>query len=304
MEAEKKKKLRIACAHDLAYTPQYVGAELGFFEDQGLALEFVPHPAGVAGVVDTVRLGSADLVLGSLVYALRMHETGTDTHIVAQSNQQTRNVLMSRREDDATFRWADLRRRSIVLYPGEAPTAWAAFQEALHRHDLTTGDMQLIIGFTAADAVEEFVRGVGDYLFIDAEAALDDRLRCAATVADGAGALPWSIYSTSAEVAAARSEDLIAFRRGLGEAQRWMLGHSASDIADVIGHRFPRYTRARLVQILERYLELNLWPDSADVRMDQILRWEGALRRNGLITTRNPVTEYLSIHAESLSVHE
>ena len=288
--------LRIACAHDLAYTPQYVGLALGLFEDVGLRLDMVQYPPGVAGVVDTIPRGAADLLLGSLLYAVRLHETGTDTHIVTQSNQQTRNVLMVRPGAAEGFAWEDLRGRAILVYPGEAPTAWAAFQDALFQHGLTCGDVKLIFGYTAADAVDEFVRGVGDFLLIDAEAALDDRLAHAVAVSDGVGKLPWSIYSTSGEVVRTRGEDLNAFAIALSRAQSWIRSHDAAETAEVISPSFPQYAQPQVARILKRYLELDLWPESSKVQLDQVLRWEAGLRRGGLIGIGKPLTEVITVH--------
>lgn len=287
--------LRISCAHDLAYVPQYVGLATGRFAAQSIDLTFYKSNGTVEDTVGAVNRGDVDLLLGSCVYGLRLAETGMNPVIVAQSNQQTRHMLAQRLDGTAALAWPDLRGKTIVVYPGEAPTAWAAFVYALGRAGLTLADVKLIFGFTAEDAVAEFVRGVGDVFFVDGEVALRDDLRVTLPVSSQAGRLPWSVYLADRTVLEAKRQLFTRFAAALDDSQKWLAAQSAETIASTVAPYFPHYTPERLVRILACYQSISLWASTSAVQRDQLERWSTALQQNGLLAQGRQLTDHLGV---------
>lgn len=287
--------LRISCAHDLAYVPQYAGLATGRFAERSIDLSFYESNGTVEDTVGAVNRGDVDLLLGSCVYGLRLAETGMDPVIVAQSNQQTRHVLAQRKDGTAELRWGDLRGKCILVYPGEAPTAWAAFTYALQQAGLSLADVKLVIGFTARDAVAEFVRGVGDVFFVDGEAALDDGLRVTLPVGRQAGRLPWSVYMADRSVLTRKGPLLARFAVALDDTQKWLATESAETIARTVAPYFPNYTPERLLTIVAFYRSLDLWASASAVQLDQLDRWSKALRLGGLLAPDKQLQDFLSV---------
>lgn len=287
--------LTISCAHDLAYVPQYAGLATGRFAAQSIDLSFYKSDGTVEGTVGAVNRGDVDLLLGSCVYGLRLAETGMSPVIVAQSNQQTRHVLAQRVDGAPALGWPDLRGRSIVVYPGEAPTAWAAFVHALGEAGLTLADVKLIVGFTANDAVAEFVRGVGDVFFVDGEVALRDDLRVTLPVSRQAGRLPWSVYMADRAVLEGRRPVFARFAAALEDTQKWLAAQSPETIAGAVAPYFPQYAPERLVAIVAFYQSIDLWATTSAIQIDQLERWSGALQRNGLLAPGRRLTDHLGV---------
>ncbi|WDZ81466.1 ABC transporter substrate-binding protein (plasmid) [Ensifer adhaerens] len=287
--------LRISCAHDLAYVPQYVGIASNYFAELGIDLRLRHGNGTVEDTVGAMERGEADLVLGSCVYGVRLAETGMTPVIVAQSNQQTRHVLAQRTASSADLQWVDLRGKSIVVYPGEAPTAWAAFSYGLTQAGLSLADIKPIIGYTAKDAIDEFIRGVGDLLFIDGEAALRSDLHPALLVCRQTGRLPWSVYMAD-RTAIGRNEPLFKrFSQGLRSIQRWLRAVDTESIAQAVAPHFTHYSPERLRQVIAFYRSLDLWAGTGDVRSDQLSRWSEGLRLGGLITADKHLTDYIDV---------
>ena len=287
--------LRISCAHDLAYVPQYAGLATGRFADRSIDLSFYKSNGTVEDTVGAVNRGDVDLLLGSCVYGLRLAETGMDPVIVAQSNQQTRHVLAQRNDGTPALGWADLRGKSIVLYPGEAPTAWAAFTWALAQAGLSLGDVKLIFGFSARDAVAEYIRGVGDVFFVDGEVALHDDLRVVLPVSRQAGRLPWSIYMADRAVEERKGPVLARFAAALDDTQKWLAAESDDTIADTVAPYFPQYSPERLRTIIAFYRSIELWATTSTVQRDQLARWSQALQLGGLLAADRQLTDYLGV---------
>ncbi|MDR0809295.1 MAG: hypothetical protein LBE86_09280 [Gemmobacter sp.] len=287
--------MRISCAHDLAYVPQYAGLATGRFAAQSIDLAFYKSNGTVEDTVGAINRGDVDLLLGSCIYGLRLAETGMSPVIVAQSNQQTRHVLAQRKDGTAALGWPDLRGKRIVVYPGEAPTAWAAFTYALARAGLSFGDVKLILGFTAEDAVAEFVRGVGDVFFVDGEVALHDKLRVVLPISRQAGRLPWSVYMADRSVQERKGPVLVRFAAALDDTQKWIAAESTETIVRTVAPHFPHYTPERLETIVAFYRSIGLWATTSAVQRDQLAHWSQALQLGGLLAPEKQLTDYLGV---------
>lgn len=295
MRNEPVQTLTISCAHDLAYVPQYIGMARGFFAERGIAVTLRHGVGTVEDTVGAIDRGEADLLLGSCVYGVRLAETGMEPVLVAQSNQQTRHMLARRTEDSRDLSWADLRGKSIVIYPGEAPTAWAAFTYGLATAGLSLADIKPIFGFSARDAIAEFVRGVGDLLFIDGEATLRDDLFPALPVCGQTGRLPWSVYMASRRTVARKEPLLRQFADGLAASQEWLRSAETPEIAETVAPYFPQYAPERLREIVAFYRSLDLWAADSRLQMDALQRWSEALRLGGLLSPDRQLTDYLDV---------
>jgi NitT/TauT family transport system substrate-binding protein len=276
-------KLTVASARHLAYAPQYVAQNLGLFADAGVEVELVSCPAGDSAIINTLKNGEADLVLGSVLFALRMAQENLSPVLVAQSNQNTRHWLMAR-EDCPGFGWDQLRGSTVVVYPTNVPTPWIAFRQALFNKGVALDDISLAIGFSAEQSVTEFRRGVGDFLLVDPE-SVDARaeLKEIASVADALGRVPWSIYCTTRKLAAAHDSAIVAFRRAISIAASRLYEMPALEAAHTLAGSFADKSEAEIAAQVVRYQQARLWVSDAMVDPAHVARWNEALRRGGLM---------------------
>lgn len=279
-----KETLAVASARHLAYAPQYAAHALGLFARAGLDVELVACPVGDSAIIHTLRKGEADLVLGSVLFTLRMAEEGLSPRVVAQSNQQTRHWLMARQEGAAPFDWQALRGRSVMVYPNTVPTPWVAFREALDRKGVSLDALGLIVGYSAEQALAEFKRGVGDFLLVDPESVPPGfGFAEVAPVADAVGPLPWSIYCTTAAIAAERETAIAAFRSSIAAAAAWLYDNPPGQAATLLAPTFPERSAEELARQLERYARARLWVADARIDAAQFVTWDKALKRDGLM---------------------
>lgn len=276
-------KLSVASARHPAYAPQYIAEALGFFVGEGIEVELVACPAGDSAIIDTLRNGAADLVLGSVLFALRMAEEGHRPVLVAASNQQTRHWLLARSALPA-FVWSRLRGASVIVSPTNVPTPWVAFRQALFNAGVALDDVALVIGYTAEHALAEFVRGVGDFLLVDPE-SIDPAtgLHEVASVAAALGPVPWSVYCTTAQRAAEQAETIAAFCRAIAAAVGWLYENPWQEAARLLAAGFPDKSASQIGAQLARYREARVWVPDAVIEPVQIERWDAALRRGGLM---------------------
>ncbi|MBT1157240.1 ABC transporter substrate-binding protein [Aminobacter anthyllidis] len=276
-------RLAIASAHHLAYAPQYVAQALGFFEREGVEVELLACPAGDSAIIDTLNNGQADLVLGSVLFALRMVQEGLSPVLVAQSNQNTRHWLMAR-EDQQTFVWGKLRGATVVVSPTNVPTPWVAFRQALFNKGLALDEVAFVIGYSAEQAVSEFKRGVGDFLLVDPE-SIEPRtgLKEVASVAAALGPVPWSVYCSTSVLAAEKNRPFVAFRQAVSAAAIWLYDNSAQEASRVLAKVFADKRATDIAAQVARYQRAELWVPDATVNPAHVATWDDALRRGGLM---------------------
>lgn len=287
--------LRISCAQDVMYAPQYCGVSVGLFAEQSIRIEFHKNNGTCEDTVGAVNRGEVDLLLGTCLYGVRLAETGVNPVIVAQSNQQTRHVLAQRANDPCDLRWSDIRGKAIVVHPGQTPTAWAAFTYALKRSGFSLGEVKPIVGYTAENAIGEFIRGVGDALFIDGDTALRDDLRITLPVSRQAGRLPWSVYMVDRRHLEQKRELLLRFARALDNSLQWLRGETTEAIARAVVPFFPHFSAERLLAIVQLHRGLDLWAPSSALQLDQVRRWSEALELGGLIVPGRQLRDYLDV---------
>lgn len=272
--------LRIATAPSLAYTPQFVADNLGFFADEALAVEFIYGPPS-AKLAGQVGMGHADLVLGSLWFAAA--STGRDLIPRIQLNAQCRYFVFAREPAaKQAFRWSDLAGRRVLIGMA-APTPWVALREILHRGNVPLDRVLVTPGFGCSEAVAEFTAGTGDYLISDGEVAVDDRLTAVAAFADQLGPVPWSVYSASAQRSALLDDRIARFSRALVRAQAWVYDAGISDVSGALDATFAHLSPEARIRIIERYRGIRLWARTTELDRQAGDRWMAMLWRWGLI---------------------
>lgn len=283
MASEPPVPLRIASATHPAYMPQYLAQSLGLFAEAGLDVIFLPQPQGHSSIVEHLRDGSTDLVLGSMLFALRLLDGGDAVGLVAQSNQQVRHALIRRSGETPLADFGALRGHTVIAYPNLVPTPWAAFCAALAQEGMSLADLRIINGFSPGEALGEFRRGVGDFLLVDPESIDMTGLAENIRLADVLGPLPWSVYCTTASSLARRGIELLRFRNALAAAIDWLYAHSGEEAAPLVGHVFPDTAPTTLSATIERYRAARLWRETARVSLDQMRKWDRILGDNGLL---------------------
>lgn len=149
------------------YLPLTIAERLGYFKEEGLAVEIVDFPGG-AKALQALMGGSADLVSGSFEHTIGLQAKGQSIKAVALEGRMAGIVLAMRKDKAATFKSPkDLKGMKIgVTAPGSSTNM---FVNTLLAKDGLKPDAVSIIGVGAgAGAVAAIKRGD-----IDAVANLD-----------------------------------------------------------------------------------------------------------------------------------
>lgn len=270
-------RLAVGGAAQIVYLPVTLARELGYYEQEGLAVEFQDYPGG-AKSLQSLLAGSADVVSGFYDHTLQMAADGKPLRAFAVMLQHPGLALVvspaaSRRIEKIE----DLRGASIgVTAPGSSTHLFLNF--LLERHGLGENGVSVVGIGHAASAIAAMEKGSVDAAVMT-DPALSNIVRRAGPVrilADtrtangvmqefGVASYPASVlYSTPAWLEA-HPETARALARALHRTLVWIQQHSAKEIAS----RLPLEHRGGDPALYEAALTASLPIFSADGRMPE-----------------------------------
>jgi NitT/TauT family transport system substrate-binding protein len=279
------RRFRLACLPNMIYCPQHVALARGFFDERGLSVEVV-RPPSLLGMVDLLRERRVDALLGNLWLALATSPQAQPLQAYAQSNRQCHHVLFARALKTEhspfppPFSWKMLEGRSVIV-PSDAPTPWAALQHVLRSERVNIQRVNLVTGFGPGEALDAFGAGLGDFALLSAATHVPGGAEVAA-LADSLGPVPWSVYIAEEAVLVSRFEVFCAFAAAIGDALYWISQNDPEDVARTATETFPP-AALHPRPAISRLMELQLWPTSPEVNMENAKRWQEILRTVGLL---------------------
>lgn len=171
-DTERLEKIKVAeVAHTVFYAPQYIAKGLGFFEKEGLDIEFILTP-GADKVAAAILSGDAEIGFSGSEACIYVYEAGEKDYLktFAQLTQKDGSFLVSREKYD-NFSLDDLKGKSVIGgRQGGMPEM--TFEWALRQNDIDPEkdlDIDTSIAFAAMQGA--FIGGQGDFvtLFEDEE---------------------------------------------------------------------------------------------------------------------------------------
>lgn len=276
--------IRVSSYQSPLYLPQYVGVAAGLFAADSLDVDLVPSPGPWPDVIAAVREDRADILVGNIWFGLRSEADHDPLISFAYGAQQCRYVVLRRTGVSGDgFEWSELS-DTTVLFPTDVATPWVAFCEIMSSAGVALSSMRLILGFGPQETLDEFARGIGDFLICAAERVPSELEPCVvASFAETLGPVPWCVYCAPRSMLDKHRSELAAFTRAIGESERWIGEHSDREITDTVASLLPNIAADDLERTIGRYRQISLWPTTSDIPKDHCERWHNALVRWGLL---------------------
>jgi NitT/TauT family transport system substrate-binding protein len=285
--------------HVVYYAPLHVALLAGFFEAHGLAADIVSS-ASFADLVDGwktlsggPREASVDQVgiaVGGIMRSLVAYDRGEPLVPVhfARVNDRDGFILLGR---NLVFDWADLLEGETIVF-AEAPTPLYVLRSYLLRKGLDVNRLRIIDSIPISDVGDAFRNGRGDFLLTQAHVAEElvqsGSAHLLKSMATEAGLLPYSSYYCAPGYLDSNPETVQAVALANAEALRWMQGHSAEDIWELIKPAFLDQDEAMLRAGTSRYKSLGVWDSDSTIPMNSYDALADALHRGGLISQIAP----------------
>ena len=273
--------------HSVFYAPQYVALELGFFEEEGLAIELT-NGGGADKVMTAVVSGQSDIGLAGPESCIYIYNQGKEDHpvVFGQLTACDGAFLMGR--EDVTFDWEQLRGKTIIGgRKGGVPEM--TLEYVLRQHGLepqvdVTVDTSVQFNMMAG----AFTGGQGDYVTLfepaatQVAAAGEGYILC--SIGAESGDIPYTAYFASQSYTAANLDVIAAFCRAVARALDWVDTHTDREVAQAIIGQFPDTDLDTLEAVTARHREIGAWNMPLTMEKTALERLETVMTQAGELT--------------------
>ncbi len=273
--------------HSVFYAPQYVAMELGFFADEGIAIELT-NGGGADKVMTAVVSGQSDIGLAGPEACIYIYNQGKDDYprIFAQLTKRDGAFLIGRTDED--FSWDNLRGKTIIGgRKGGVPEMTLEYvmrKNGVEPHVDAVVDTSVQFNMMAG----AFTGGQGDYVALFEPAATEviqsgqGYLLC--SIGEESGDIPYTAYFATQSYLEENSDTVAAFCRALARAMDWIESHSDTEVAEAILPQFPDTDLQVLTEVTARHRAIDAWNSDLTMEPDSLERLETVMTQAGELT--------------------
>lgn len=259
--------------HSVFYAPQYVALTEGFFEEEGLDVEFVTTP-GADKTMSALLSDQADIGFMGPEASVYVYNQGKEDYPInfAQLTQRDGSFLVGREKVEGfTF---DMLKGKTIIGGRKGGMPEMTLEYVLRKHGLEPGkDLEVRTDIQFAAMAGAFQGGEGDYVTLFEPTATmmekEGKGYILASIGKEGGYIPYTCYSTTKSYMENNSDIIQAFTNAIYKGMKWVESHSAEEVAKSLQPHFPDSDLEILTILVERYREQDTW------KPDLILTEEG-----------------------------
>ncbi len=272
------------------YAPLYCGITLGYFKEEGLAIEVVTG-GGSDKSMTALLSGDAEIALMGPETGVYVKNQGQENHpmIIAQLTKRDGSFLMGRTAEP-DFKWENLRGKTIIGgRPGGMPFMTLCY--VLKSHGLVPGqDVTVIDNIQFPLMGGAFDSGTGDYVTLfeptASEFAKLGKGYIVAAVGLESGEVPYTAFMVRQETIKDDADFVAAFVRALYKAQQWVWAATDAEVAEAMAPFFPDSSAETLAAVAKSYRDADAWTDTPVMTEDAFTRLQDIIEGSGELSAR------------------
>ena len=277
------------------YTPIYVSVAGGFFEKEGLDVDFKTCPPEFAHPLSALNRGGADIAQSGIMRSIISSDWGAETvpmHF-AKINSRDGFFVLSRIKQEP-FLWESLKGAKLIPV-GFSPMPWASLQFALRRHGVEPDELDLVTGLSFDDGISAFREGHAEYIHVPqpaAELLLDDGMgHVAVALGPENGHLAYSSFAATNQFLDSQPETVQRFTIGFANALEWLAANNAQEVGQAIASFFPEVSLELVVKSVARLKAQDNWPTDPVLAQPEYENLHDILVAAGLVKERQPYSK-------------
>ena len=273
--------------HSVFYAPQYVALELGFFEEEGLAIELT-NGGGADKVMTAVVSGQSRLGLAGPESFVYIYTQGKEDYPVVFGQLPACDGAFLMGRQDAPFDWEDLRGKTII--GGRKGGVPEMTLEYVMRHNGVEPQEDAVVDTSVQFNMMAgaFTGGQGDYVTLfeptatEVERAGHGYILC--SIGEESGEIPYTAYFAARSYMDAHPEVIQGFANAIARAQQWIVEHTDREVAQAIIGQFPDTDLAVLEAVTARHREIGAWNIPLTMEKEALERLETVMTQAGELT--------------------
>lgn len=260
-------KINVAeVAHSIFYAPQYAADALGYFEEEGLDVEFI-LTSGADAVSAAVLSGDVEIGFAGSESTIYIYNGGEEDYLVSFAGLTKRDgSFIVSREYIEDFTLDDLINSHVIAgRVGGMPVM--TFEYTLSEYGIdSTNDLYVDTSIDFASMAGAFISGTGDFVnLFEPQATLVESQGfgyVVASLGELGGVVPYTSYNAKKSYIEDNPEVIEGFSNAIQKGIDFVLENNSEDIADIIIDYFPDTSLSDLVSIIDRYKEADSWFDT------------------------------------------
>lgn len=278
------------------YTPLYVAASKGFFEENGLKIEIVTG-GGSDKSMTALLAGDAEIALMGPETGVYVVNEGKEDHpvIIGQLTKRDGSFLISRVDEKDTFTWESLEGKTIIGgRRGGMP--FMTLEYILKKHGLTPGvDVTVLDNIQFNLIAGAFEGGTGDYvpLFEPTASMLvkEGKGYIVSQIGLESGEIPYTTFMVTQKMIKDDPQFIEAFLRSIYAAQKWVVTATDNEIATAVQPFFPDTSIEILEAVAKSYREADCWMQNPTMTEDSFNRLLDVIETAGELKSRVDFTD-------------
>ena len=283
-------KIRLCeVTHSVFYAPLYAAFELGYFEEEGLAVELT-NGGGADKVMTAVLAGQADIGFAGPEACIYTYLEGKDNYpkVFGQLTKRDGSFLIGRSRDE--FSWENLRGKTVIGgRKGGVPEM--TLEYVLRQNGLIPGqDVEIDTSVQFNMMAGAFAGGSGDYVTLFEPTATEMENEGGGFVLTSIGAesgeIPYTAFFAMQSYLREHTQTVEKFTAALAKAQRWVAEHDASEVAAVILPQFADTSVEVLTNVVQRYQDIDAWNENLVMKQESFDRLQTVMEQAGELSQR------------------
>lgn len=284
------KQIKVAeVTHSIFYTPQYLADKLGYFEEEGLDVEFILTP-GADKVTAAVLSGDVQIGFCGSEATIYVYNQGEKDYLVnfAGLTKRDGSFIVSR-EKIKDFTLNDLKGKYVIGgRKGGMPEM--TFEYALKEAGIDPNkDLTIDTSIEFAAMSGAFIGGTGDFVNLFEPNALKLEKEgygyVVASLGELGGVVPYTSYNARKSYIKENPDVIKGYTKAINKALKYTREHEPKELAKELVDYFPDTSIADLEKIIKRYKDNDSWFETTKIskedfdHIQEIIKSAGELQK-------------------------
>ncbi len=278
--------------HSIFYAPQYIAASEGFFEEEGISVEFI-NGGGADKVMTAILTDAADIGLAGPEASIYVYNEGKDDYpkVFAGLTAKDGSFLMAR-EPNENFEFSQLEGAHIL--PGRVGgIPYMALRSVIEQSGLNPDeDMIFDTSIQFENMTAAFLSGTGDYvtMFEPTASSMQNEGKAfiVKSVGEAAGEMPYTAYFATQEYINENEQTVQAFTNAIAKGQAFVEENSAKEIAQSVQSFFPDTDLAILESAVQSYKDAGAYAQTPIISQDSFDNLQEVIINAGELNEKAP----------------
>lgn len=292
------KKVKVAeVTHSIFYAPQYIAHSLGYFEEQGLDVEII-LTSGADKVTAAVLSDDVQIGFCGSESTIYVYNQGQKDYLInfAGLTKKDGSFLVARENTD-NFTLNDLKGKHIIGgREGGMPAM--TLEYALNINGIKSSETNIDTSIDFASMSGAFIGGTGDYVALfeptASELEKEGYGHIVASIGQLGGNVPYTTYNAKKSYIEKNQDVIEGFTKAIQKGLDYVHNHTSKEIAENIKDYFPDTKEEDLIQIVQRYKDIDSWYETTYISEEDFNHIKEIVKNAGQLDKNAPYNKLIN----------